>query len=125
MFDEFPNESGGGAPDEMSLDVEGVSSCGMDVDEALSRAGRFEAVHLPLSSLSHRLVSVFGPVVGTQTLVAAARESYKRQRRAVGSKLVNNNDGPREAPRQQSPKQLERAALSHLGWTRTSSSGFQ
>ncbi len=45
----------GGARDEMSLDVEDVVNGGMDGDEALGRAGRFEAVHLALSS-SHRLV---------------------------------------------------------------------
>jgi hypothetical protein len=78
----------------------------MDGDEALGRAGRFEAVHLALPS-SYRLV--FGPVVGTQILIVAARESNKRQRCAVGSKLVSNNDGRREAvPLQQFPKQLQR-----------------
>ncbi len=42
----------------------------------------------------------------------AARESNKRQRRAVGSKLVGNNDGRREAlPIQLSPKQLQRGHL--------------
>ena len=39
----------------MSLDVEDVVNGGMDGDEALGRAGRFEAVQLALSS-SHRLV---------------------------------------------------------------------
>ena len=79
----------------------------MDGDEALGRAGRFEAVHLALSS-SHRLVRVFGPVVGTQIRIVALRESNKQQRRAIGSKLVSNNDGRRKAvPLQEFPEQLQ------------------
>jgi len=66
----------GGARDEMSLDVEDVVNGGMDGDEARGRASRFEGAHLALSSSSAGVR--FGPVVGTQTLVVAAKESNKR-----------------------------------------------
>jgi hypothetical protein len=45
-------------------------------------------------------------------LVVLAGESNKRQSRAVGSQLVSNNDGRREAlPLQQFPEQLKRGRL--------------
>jgi hypothetical protein len=68
----------------MSLDVEDVVNGGVDRDEALGRAGRFEAVHLAFSS-PHRLVRILCPVVCTQTLIVPPRESDQLQRRAVGS----------------------------------------
>jgi len=59
-----------------------------------------------------RLVRVFGPVVGAQTLLVPPRESDQLQRRAVGSEFVGDNDVRREAlPLQQSPEQLHRGGL--------------
>ena len=80
-----------GTREEMSLDVEDVVNGGVDRDEALGRASRFEALHLALSS-THWLVRVFRPVIGTQSLVVPPREPDKLQRRAVGSEFVSNND---------------------------------
>jgi|SRR5260370_25715368 hypothetical protein len=40
----------GGTQEEMSLDVEDIANSGVDGDEALGRAGRFEGLHLALSS---------------------------------------------------------------------------
>src|ERR1700716_1444675 len=99
------------ASDQVSLDVEDVVDGGVDGDKTLSGSGRFEALHLALPS-SQRLVRVFGPVVGAQTLLGPPRTPDQRQRRAVGSDFVSDNQGRREAlPLQQFPEQLHRGGL--------------
>jgi len=100
-----------GTREEMSLDVEDVVNGSVDRDKGLGRAGRFEALHLALSS-SHRLVRILCPVVCTQALIVPPGESNQPQRRAVRSEFVSNNDGRREAlPLQELPEQLQRGRL--------------
>lgn len=50
----------GGTRDEVSLDVEDVANGRVDGNEALGRSGRFEALHLALSS-PHWLVRRLRP----------------------------------------------------------------
>jgi hypothetical protein len=82
----------GGATDAASLHVADVVDDVVEGHDALGGSGRFEALHLALPS-SHRLVRVFGPVVGAQTLLVLPREADQVQRCAVGSESVRDNDG--------------------------------
>ena len=75
-----------GTTDQMPLNIECVVDRRMNRDKALSRSGRFEALHLSLSS-SNRLVRVLRAVVGTQSLPMQSRKANFSKRRAIGSSL--------------------------------------
>ncbi len=75
----------------MSLNVEGVVDGGVHGEEALGRAGRLEALHLPLSS-PDRLMGVFGPVVGPEPLFVATAETELSAGTAIRGELVRHED---------------------------------
>jgi hypothetical protein len=68
----------------MPLNIERVVDGRMDRNEALSRFGRFEALHLSFSS-SIRLMRVLRTVVGTQSLLMPSQETNFAKRRPVRS----------------------------------------
>ena len=77
----------------MALEVEVVVDGGVDIEKALRRPGRLEALHLTLTS-SHRLMRVFGPIVFAQPLLMRAVQSQTPECRGVRTHLsVTNNLG--------------------------------
>ena len=55
----------------MALKVEGVVDRGMHAEEALGGSGRFESLHLALSS-PYRLMRIFGAIVFAEPLFMRA-----------------------------------------------------
>ena len=82
--------------DQMPLNIECVVDRGMDGNEALSRFGRFEALHLSFSS-SNRLMRVLRTVVGTQSLLMQSRKANLAKRRSVGPQLIGDDNRRNEA----------------------------
>ena len=71
----------------MALKVEGVVDGGMHAEEALSRSGRFEALHLALSS-PHRLMRILGAIILSEPLLMGTGQLQLPERRAVGPQFV-------------------------------------
>ena len=80
----------------MALDVEEVVDGRMDGEEPLRGRGRFEPLHLSLSS-SHRLMCIFCPIVLSQALRMLSREGKQTDRGAVGAEFIGYNRRRREA----------------------------
>ena len=67
----------------MALKVEGVMDSGVDAEEPLREAGRFEPLHFPLPP-SHDLVRVLGAIVHAQPLLMPASQAELTERGGVG-----------------------------------------
>ena len=80
----------------MALKVEGVVDRGMHAEEALGGSGRFESLHLALSS-PYRLMRIFGAIVHPKPLLMPAGQSQTPERRGVGAQLVGDQQFRREA----------------------------
>src|SRR5262249_4836154 len=77
--------------DQMPLNIECVVDRRMDRNEALSRSGRFEALHLSLSS-SNRLRGILRAVVGTQSLLVRIREAKLAKCRSVRPQFISDDN---------------------------------
>jgi hypothetical protein len=80
----------------MALQVEGVVDGGVDAEKSLRRTGRFEPLHLALSS-SHGLMRVLGTIVHAQPLFVPTGQTKSLERRAVGTQLVRDRQLRRTA----------------------------
>src|SRR5579871_4106548 len=60
--------------DEVALEVEGVVDGGVDGEESLCRAGRFEALHLALAP-PHDLMRVFSTIIHPRPLFMTAGQA--------------------------------------------------
>jgi hypothetical protein len=80
----------------MALDVECVVDGGVNGQETLGGSGRFETLHLALAP-SCRLMRILSPIVCTQAVVMASRQSNFGLRRAVRAQLVGHQHIGREA----------------------------
>jgi hypothetical protein len=80
----------------------------MNRNEALSRFGRFEALHLSFSS-SNLLMGILRTVVGTQSLLMPSRETKFAKQYALIEPWPQTDQPPPDRERRQSPE--ERAEL--------------
>jgi len=80
----------------MALQVEGVVDGGVDAEESLCGAGRFEPLHFPLPS-PHNLVRVLGAIVRAQPLLVTAGQTELPERGGIGVQLVGNRALRRKA----------------------------
>src|SRR5215472_1648502 len=80
----------------MALQVEGVVDGGVDAEESLCGAGRFEPLHFPLPS-PHNLVRVLGAIVRAQPLLVTAGQTELPERGGRGVQLVGNRALRRKA----------------------------
>ena len=79
----------GRSGDEMALQVEGVVDGGMQAEKSLRGAGRFEPLHLALSS-SHSLMRVLGPVVHAPPLLVPAGQAKSPESGGIGGQLIGD-----------------------------------
>ena len=75
----------------MPLNIECVVDRRMNRNEALSRFGRFEALHLSFAS-SNWLMRVLGAIVGAQSLLVRTRGAKFAKSRPVGSEFIGDNN---------------------------------
>jgi hypothetical protein len=73
----------------MSLMVEGIMDCGMDVEKPLRGSRRLEPLHFALSS-PHDLMGVFSAIVLSEASIVRAGEAQLLESRAVGTQLVGD-----------------------------------
>ena len=101
--------------DQMPLNIECVVDRGMDGNEAPRRFGRFEALHLSLSS-SNWLMRVLGAIVGAQSLLVRTRKAEFAKRRSIRPQFIgDNNRRDKALATKEFTEQAQVAALSRLG----------
>jgi hypothetical protein len=80
----------------VSLKIECVVDVGMDTEKALGGSGRFEPLHLALSS-AHGLMGVLRAIVLLEPLLMGAGQTKVPKRCSVGGELVGDQQFRREA----------------------------
>ena len=75
----------------MPLNIECVVDRRMNRNEALSRFGRFEALHLSFAS-SNWLMRVLRTVVGTQSLLMRTQEANFTKRSSIRSQFIGDDN---------------------------------
>src|SRR5687768_5711175 len=88
-----------GPIEQMALEVEAVVGGGLEIEEALGRAGRFEPLHLAFAS-PDRLMRIFRSVVGSFAGDMLCRQAQLAERGTIGSKPVGGDPGWRQLPLQ-------------------------
>jgi len=99
----------------MTLDIEGIVYGGLDVQESLGRARRFETLLFSLSP-SDRLVRVLRTIVRTLIIDVLSRQAEGSNRDMIGSEFIGCDPGWHPPVLlQQFPHQLQRGPGVPLG----------